>query len=328
MKRKDNYLEDDGGCDLDDLSSKNAGGLNPGHIFQRAKKELALEDRRAPESSQHFIMHNQNKELSISKAIENYRCTHSVSDDEGQEEQGVQLEYKPGWAVTNTFDISVQMLGSPPGLLEKEDRERENKIGVVRAAGLKDLDAVGGEGKEVRWVSDDYSCSAFIGLQPLDQGLVGSGRTKTLSKSEMYRLRVRMESISSPAIPEDLMDCAFDMEGNLIEDENEDEKEKVKENGEDKLIVPCKMETYIPIFGLIKDDLNNIDACQDKDVAGSESLDAGNDSIAESQDEGTAKGQIYSPIPCRQIVRFFWNRLLLIFGNEMLASNSLKNARI
>ena len=139
--------------------------------------------------------------------------------------------------------------------------EKNEKIEEVRVAGLEDLAAVELEGKEVRWISDDYSCSAFSGLPPLDMGLVESGRTKTLSKNEMYRLRVRMESMDSPAIPEDLMDSAFDMEGNLIEDEDEDEDED--ENGEDKLIVPFPMETDIPTLDLIKDTLNNFDACQD-----------------------------------------------------------------
>jgi hypothetical protein len=74
MKRKNGYLEDDFNGDLDDLNSLNAGTIREGHTFQRAKKEFMVEDRRAPESSQHCIMLIQNKELSITKAIENYVC--------------------------------------------------------------------------------------------------------------------------------------------------------------------------------------------------------------------------------------------------------------
>jgi hypothetical protein len=78
---------------------------------------------------------------------------------------------------------------------------------------------------------------------------------------------------------------------------------------------------------LIKDTLNNMDTLQDLDVSDTKKIQSPLKSLVESQDDVTLKGRIYSPVPCRQIVRFFWNRLLLIFSNEILASN-LKIVRI
>jgi hypothetical protein len=60
------------------------------------------------------------------------------------------LECKPGWAKSNSFDISVEMLGTE-GVGENEERVEE-----VRIDGISGGDAVELDGKGVRGVCDDY----------------------------------------------------------------------------------------------------------------------------------------------------------------------------
>jgi hypothetical protein len=118
----------------------------------------------------------------------------------------------------------------------------------------------------------------------VNQGSVGGGKGMTLSKNEMYMVRIRMEGMDSPVIPEDFEESAFDMEGNSIQDKDEE--------SEEKLIVPFSVETPIPTFNLIKDTLNNLVSLPDRDVSDSESLVSPLKSLVESQDDVTPKGKI------------------------------------
>jgi hypothetical protein len=118
----------------------------------------------------------------------------------------------------------------------------------------------------------------------VNQGLVGGGKGMTLSKNEMYMVRMRIEGMESPVIQEDFEESAFDMEGNSIQDKDED--------AEEKLIVPFSVETPIPTFNLIKDTLYNLASLPDQDVSDSESLGSSLRSLVESQDDVTPKGKI------------------------------------